>query len=278
MRDIFMRFPGGKAKVLTLSYDDGVLQDKRLIKIMAENGLKGTFNINSGLFGQESSVVGRRLTKEEALSVYQESGMEMALHSVTHPHLDQLPEILCAQEIAEDRNNLERLFGKRVRGMAYPYGTTNDAIVRVLKQVGIVYARTTVTTEKFDIPSDWLRLPTTCHHTNPRLMKLATIFVESEVLDDPQMFYLWGHSFEFDYNSSNNNWGIIEGFARYIGNRTDIWYATNIEIYDYIAAYKQLEFSCEFSTIFNPSSASVFFACNNQTHEIKAGETIIIGN
>ena len=42
---IFMRFPGGKKKALTLSYDDGVEQDIRLIDIMKKNGLKGTFNL-----------------------------------------------------------------------------------------------------------------------------------------------------------------------------------------------------------------------------------------
>ena len=38
-------------KALTFSYDDGVTQDKRLIKILNKYGLKCTFNINSGLFG-----------------------------------------------------------------------------------------------------------------------------------------------------------------------------------------------------------------------------------
>lgn len=48
----FMRFPGFKLKALTLSYDDGVRQDKRLIEIMQKHGLKGTFNINGGLFSE----------------------------------------------------------------------------------------------------------------------------------------------------------------------------------------------------------------------------------
>jgi predicted ATPase len=41
----YMRFPGGRHKALTLSYDDGVEQDIRLIGIMKANGLKGNFNI-----------------------------------------------------------------------------------------------------------------------------------------------------------------------------------------------------------------------------------------
>ena len=53
---IFMRFPGGKKKALTLSYDDGVEQDIRLIDIMKKNGLKGTFNLNSGCYAPEGTV------------------------------------------------------------------------------------------------------------------------------------------------------------------------------------------------------------------------------
>lgn len=34
----FLRFPGGKAKALTFSYDDGVEQDIRLIEIFRKHG------------------------------------------------------------------------------------------------------------------------------------------------------------------------------------------------------------------------------------------------
>ena len=45
----YICFPGGRHKVLTLSYDDGRLEDRRLVKIMNENGIRGTFHLNSGL-------------------------------------------------------------------------------------------------------------------------------------------------------------------------------------------------------------------------------------
>ena len=44
---LFMRFPEGRQKTLTLSYDDGPVQDIRLIDIMNHYGIKGTFNLNS---------------------------------------------------------------------------------------------------------------------------------------------------------------------------------------------------------------------------------------
>lgn len=50
MQQFQMLFPGGKAKALTLSYDDGVEQDLHLIELMKQHGVKGTFNLNSSLF------------------------------------------------------------------------------------------------------------------------------------------------------------------------------------------------------------------------------------
>ena len=172
MSNLFMRFPGGKVKALTLSYDDGVEQDITLIKIMKKYGLKGTFNINSGLYAAEGTVyedgtIHRRMTKKQCLDLYKDSGMEIAVHGYTHPYLEQLPINVCTQEVLKDRETLESEYECIVRGMAYPYGTTSDAVVDVLKQCGIAYSRTTVSIEKFLIPKDWLRMPATCHHNNP---------------------------------------------------------------------------------------------------------------
>ena len=274
MASIFMRFPGGRSKALTLSYDDGVRQDRRLIDIMKKNGLKGTFNISSGLYAPQEGANGNHLTRQEALDLYLNSGMEVAVHGLNHPYLEQLPENLCTYEIMQDRKNLESESGCIIRGMAYPYGRTNDSVVASLKQCGIVYARTTVSTEKFTIPTDWLRLPATCHHRNPRLMELAQDFVDNRFKHGPGLFYLWGHSYEFDRNESDNNWGIIEGFAEFMGNREDIWYATNIEIYDYIQAYNQLIFSMDYTKVYNPTCTTLYFGTRKGEYCVKPGETI----
>ncbi|MBQ8189784.1 MAG: polysaccharide deacetylase family protein [Lachnospiraceae bacterium] len=273
MATIFMRFPEGKAKAVTLSYDDGVEQDIRLIEIMKVNGLKGTFNINTGRYAEEGKVfdegvIHRRMSKSLAQKTYLNSGMEVAVHALTHPFLEWEAENVCTYEVLQDRKNIEEDFGGIVRGMAYPFGTYNDSVVATLKQCGIVYSRTVQSTERFDIPTDWLRLPATCHHNNPRLMELAHQFVESPVRN-PWLFYLWGHSYEFE---QRDNWNVIEEFAEYIGNREEIWYATNIEIYDYIAAYKQLQFSVEQKVVYNPTAMTLYFERNGQKHCIKSGE------
>jgi len=278
MANIFMRFPGGKAKALTLSYDDGVEQDIQLIDIMNKHGLKGTFNLNSGLYPDEGVVypqghVHRRLTAKQAKETYLNSGQEVAIHALTHPYLEQLPTNIVVNEIIKDRENLEAQFGTIVRGMAYPFGTFSDAVVEVLKACGIAYARTVISTNDFRIPKDWLRLTATCHHNSPELNNLAKKFVEDKVTRAPYLFYLWGHSYEFEIK---NNWHVIEDFAEYVGNRDDIWYATNIEIYDYIDAYNRLIFSVNGKYVNNPSARTIWFEYKGKIIEIAAGDMIEI--
>jgi len=278
MANIFMRFPGGKAKALTLSYDDGVEQDIQLIDIMNKHGLKGTFNLNSGLYPDEGVVypqghVHRRLTAKQAKETYLNSGQEVAIHALTHPYLEQLPTNIVVNEIIKDRENLEAQFGTIVRGMAYPFGTFSDAVVEVLKACGIAYARTVISTNDFRIPKDWLRLTATCHHNSPELNNLAKKFVEDKVTRAPYLFYLWGHSYEFEIK---NNWHVIEDFAQYVGNRDDIWYATNIEIYDYIDAYNRLIFSVNGKYVNNPSARTIWFEYKGKIIEIAAGDMIEI--
>ena len=193
----YVQFPGFKLKALTLSYDDGVRQDKRLISIMQKNGLKGTFNINGGLFGDKYEGVEKgQMTKKEALELYASSGMEVAIHGYRHLSLAEVNEELAVDDVITDRKELEKLFGRVIKGMAYANGSFNDAVVDILKKTGISYSRTIISTEKFDIPTDWLRLPATCHHNNPRLMELAKEFVEKKphgyFWDNKlQLFYLW---------------------------------------------------------------------------------------
>ena len=271
----FMRYPGGLSKALTLSYDDGVKQDIRMIEILDKYGIKCTFNINSGCFSKDGDT-SRRMTRERALELYKNSPHEVAVHAYTHPFLESLPTAQAAVEVLEDRRQLEKMFGGVIRGMAYPFGTYNDDVVNVLRVSGIAYARTTKSTEKFDLPNDWLRLPATCHHNNPRLMELAKDFVNKKVTNAPRLFYLWGHTYEFD---DRDNWNVIEEFCQEVANKDDIWYATNIEIYDYVTAFNRLLWAIDMSAVHNPSAVSVWVAVSSphgdvHTVEIKPGETL----
>ena len=183
----------GKKKALTFSYDDGVEQDARLIEIFRKNGLKATFNINGGQFSPEGTVhpegkIHRRMTEKQVKETYTEDVCEVACHAYKHPHLCECDPAMVSYQVLQDRLTLEALFDRQIHGMAYPFGPTNDTVVDILKNTGIWYSRTVVSTEKFDMPSDWLRLPATCHHKNPRLMELADQFLADDRYPAPRLF------------------------------------------------------------------------------------------
>jgi len=274
----FLRYPGFRTHAVTLSYDDGVVYDRELIRIMSENGLKGTFNVNAGLFADKPG--GRRLTAEEALELYTSTGNEMAVHGYKHLSLAEVEPAMAVHDVMMDRTALEKLLGAPVKGMAYPNGSFNDTVVDILRQCGILYSRTVRSTENFELPKDWLRLPATCHHAHPRLMELAKSFLDSPLssyhwFKSPRLFYLWGHSYEFN---DNNNWHIIEEFASYIGNRENVWYATNMEIYNYVKAYEALQFAADGSFVYNPGRQEVYIEYYDQKYLIPAGEIISLQN
>lgn len=267
-------FPGFRDKALTLSYDDGVVFDEKLIEIMTRRGLKGTFNLNSGCFAAQTG--GRRLTKEDAKALYGATQNEVAVHGVKHFSLSEVDSAMQLKEVLDDRAALEEMFGRVVRGMAYANGVFDDGAVERLTMCNIAYARTVVSTERFDIPVDWLRMPATCHHDNPRLMELARDFLEKPNeghfwRTGPRLFYLWGHSYEFD---DNDNWKTIEDFASYAGGREDVWYATNGEIYDYVQAYRRLEFSAAGTMVRNPSASDVCLNYFGEKCLAPAGKTV----
>lgn len=280
MNKTYIRFPQFKNKALTLSYDDGVRQDKRLIEIMKKHGLKGTFNINSDLFEKEwdGKSTSGRMTEREVLDLYVPAGMEVAVHGHKHLSLTNVSDEIATNDVLTDRKELERLFGQIISGMAYAYGSYDDNVVDALKHCGISYSRTVTSTGRFDLPADWLRLPATCHHNDPRLMQLANEFLAEPSSDrwwaqQARLFYLWGHSYEFD---SNDNWQVIEEFSELVGGRADVWYATNGEIYNYLQACDRVKFSVDGTLAYNPSCLDVYFDMSGKRVVVPAGKTAVI--
>ena len=283
---IFLRWPQGKVKALTLSYDDGRMEDFRLADLMRQNGVKGTFNINSGAFYPDDKIpdrpTHRRMKKAELLEFYEKNRdiAEIAVHTLTHPKLETLTPAEQLYEVVEDRRRIEEMLGTFCRGMAYPYGTYNATTLEALRLSGIAYSRTTKATMAFDLPKNWLELAPTCHHRVPELPELWEKFQNLPVTGyraRPALFYLWGHSYEFD---DADNWNVIEEFLQKAGGKSDVYYATNLEIYDYVKAYESLMWTADGKRVYNPTLQDIFFAtCTSSIHEtheycVKSGEVL----
>ena len=262
--NVYVCFPEGRSKALTMSYDDGVDQDARLVEIFNKNGIKGTFNINYGAI----AAGGRRTLSEEALAELYK-GHEVATHTLTHPTIARCPLVEVAREILEDRKGLERMTGKVVRGHAYPNGSYSEEIKQLFKQLGIAYGRVVPSVADYALPKDPMEWHPTCHHNDPELMKKAEYFANFDKWQYLKLMYVWGHAYEFD---DRDNWQVIEEFCEYMGGREDIWYATNIEIIDYMEAADRLKFTADNEGVYNPSAQSVWLQTSKEVFvEVKGG-------
>ncbi len=144
-----------------------------------------------------------RVKAEEVCDVYLKTGNEVAVHGVKHLSPATISEDRMIDDIINDRKALESITGQVIKGMAYANGSYDDRVVDVLKKCGILYARTTKSTRDFKIDDEWLRLPAICHHNDQQLFELLDKFLANDKhpyfwANQPKLFYLWGHSYEFD--------------------------------------------------------------------------------
>lgn len=263
MKTIYTCFPKGKHKVLTMSYDDGKTEDYRLVSIFNQYGIKGTFHLNSGLTDDP-----RRIKADEFQALYQ--GHEVSCHTSTHPTIARCPMEQVVHQILDDRAALEKIMGYPIRGLSYPNGSYNQQIKEILPKLGIRYSRIVGNSDSFAMPADFLEWKATCHH-NHNLLELGKQFIELSKTQYLYMMYVWGHSYEF---TNQNNWNIIEDFCKLTGNRDDIWYATNIEIVDYIDVCERLQFAADLSFVYNPSVQSAWLSAAGEIIEVRGGAQI----
>lgn len=225
-----------KKKIVTFSYDDGITQDQRFIKLLNKYGLKCTFNINSELLGQPGSLIRNDVTvahvkprAEEIAKIY--AGHEVAVHTLTHPFLPNLEDDEIIRQVEQDRINLSELVGYEVVGMAYPCGgeNNNDRVANIIKEnTGVKYARTILSSHSFELQDNLYRFnPTVYHMNHNKMMELGEEFINLQP-DSPKLFYIWGHTYELD---STDGWEQFEDFCKLISNREDIYYCTNKEAF-----------------------------------------------
>lgn len=286
MRYTFMRFPNGKAKAVTFSYDDGRKSDIRFSDMLERYGLKCTFNINGAKFRNDE----HHLTHDDIQKYIIDRGHEIAVHGYYHRASGTLRAIEGIRDVLDNRIELEQEFDTIIRGMAYPdSGVTNfvnadysyEKVKNYLTELDIAYSRTLGGDNgRFFLPDDWHAWVPTSHHNNDNLFGWIDIFLKLDMSENmyiasrrSRLLYVWGHSFEFD---SNNNWDRGEEICKRLGGHDDIWYATNIEIYDYVNAYNSLIYSADNTKIYNPTLKTIWLDIDKKLYEIKPGETLRI--
>ena len=281
----FLRFPGGKPKALTFSYDDSFRQDIEIAGTLAQYGMKGTFNLNGDEVSAQMKISMKQepaLTAEEVKKYILGNGHEISVHGFDHKAPGLLRPIEAIKDILNCRLFLEERYGMIIRGMAYPDSgilrfspiTDYETIKHNLTDLGIAYSRTAYCdNNSFLLPDDWYCWKPTVEHNNPKLFDWADEFINSPMRGCnryPRLFYVWGHGHEL------HNMDLLNKICKKFADCDDIWFATNIEIYDYVKAYKELIYSADGQMVYNPSLITVWFELGGKTYSVKPGETISI--
>lgn len=234
-------------KFFTMSFDDGLEQDKHIIEILRRYDLQATFNLNAGLFGS-NNMIGRignygvrcvkeakdsfwmkyscsnRIPENEIRQVYQ--GFEIASHSFKHENFRKADAMTIEGSLRKDVAKLTELAGYKIAGHAYPSGFISDEAVAFLKKLDVEYGRGICSTHKFEFPEEPLRYQPTVWIIENNLLDLADRFLRSESEQD-QLFYVWGHGYELDFGTKRCNWYHFEKFCERMAGRNDIIYCDN---------------------------------------------------
>jgi len=261
----FHIYPGGKKRIVTFSYDDGKPKDAQLIELFNAYGVKGTFHLNG------KNYLSATEEELEALrNIY--AGHEISCHTLRHGWPSRMPPQSVVSEVLEDRKILEKIAQYPVIGMSYPSGDFNAEAVSAMQACGIVYSRTTGSTKRFYLPEDFMQWHPTCHHKDA--LPLCEKFLENlDTQWSNPLLYIWGHSYEF---RTEEDWAYMEQILKLIGNNDKIWYATNLDIYNYLSAQRRLQISVDEQMFYNPSDITVWVERNKtDIIEIPAGKTVI---
>ena len=249
---------GKPKKFFTLSFDDGITQDLKVIEILKKYDVKCmSFNINTGLYGADWDWVGPaigdpsishlRFTEEELKTgIY--DGYDVLVHTLNHPSLKNYDRRASQikKEVGKDADNIEELTGIRPVGMAWPGGDTeytDTTIELVLENTDIRFARGTTSTYNFELPEYFMKWMPTCSAIDPQCLTLAQQFIDAECTED-MLFYVWGHAYELDLNNGAG-YETFEQLVKMMSEAEDVYLVTNTEFYnlykDQIPSWKESE-------------------------------------
>ena len=80
-------------------------------------------------------------------------------------------------------------------------------------KTNVLYARTITSSHSFNLPTNMHRLnPTVYIGEADKMFELAKEFISLKT-DEPKLFYIWGHSYEFDA-FEHINWEKFEEFCK----------------------------------------------------------------
>jgi len=139
-----------QGKIAAITFDDGFMSvfDEAL-PILAHYGFTCTCFFVADRVGGFNDWNKKQAEKASLMAGHEirqflSQGHEVGSHTLTHPHLTQLPLDQAEQEIITSKQKLETLTSQPVLSFAYPYGNENARLRQIVRQAGYTRAVSTI--------------------------------------------------------------------------------------------------------------------------------------
>ena len=262
-------YPQGCPKAFNITYDDGVLQDVRFVELLNKYGIKGTFNLNSELIKNEfewiheCGMVVKRLPESVVVSLYE--GHEVASHTLTHPYMYNLSENEMMYQLAEDKKNLQELFGQEIYGFAVPFDYYSEMIAKCVRNCGFEYGRNSEESYSYTPNEDYYYWRAGTFHLSPGFMEFVEGFFHTE--EELAVCQIVGHAYDLDVE---NMWDVMERIFQRVKEDETILPMTTIEMARYLKAMRNTIVTE--TEIRNYSDLDLWFEVNGDTIVVKPGK------
>jgi peptidoglycan/xylan/chitin deacetylase (PgdA/CDA1 family) len=139
-------------KPVVITFDDGYLECVRYaMPVLRHHGFTAIFYMVAGLAGRASEWLARELGIQIQFSLIDwdtarrltSEGFACGSHSMTHARLTAIGEDARLFELAASRRLLEEHLGREVRHLAYPFGSSDAPLRRLVEQTGYLSACST---------------------------------------------------------------------------------------------------------------------------------------
>ena len=208
------------------SWDDGNKLDIRMAQLLKQYDLPGIFFI-------PNSEAHCDITLEEIRYLVSE-GFEIGGHTKTHyPDMKRLSIEKQTEEIVFNKGWLEGLIGRKLEWFCYPHGRYDDNTVRIVKDAGYKYARTTVVDTIYNVKSydelgsDRFRIRTAAHVYQSKkygkldwLERAKFLFLKAKETD--AIYHIFGHSWEVNSIGEFGLWKELEELFKFINDNKNV--------------------------------------------------------
>ncbi len=199
------------AKTFLLSFDDGSRWDPKLTALLDARGLRGSFNLNSGLSDFVWDFNGFPVGRQQLTGPMPHyRNHEVASHSLHHPPLDSLSPEALLWEVGQDAANLKAIFGLERIGFAVPFTACAERQISLLRPL-LRYIRLSEFSDSFALPEDCYHIPVHALYNQADVFNRIDAFAA-----DPGkhgLFVLCGHSYELE---ALNQWTQLDALLAYV--------------------------------------------------------------